>query len=300
MKGLLCGLFQVKRFLRMSWIEGIGDEVTITFAVLAILFVITVAWLSTGIRDIPFIRVVVVQLTRRRRQNVVDSGDRDPLVQPSDNETEVGLQRDGVLEPVAPAEENVENVENVNDRTNTDCSAPKSDEVLDSESTTNENVAETSDNSNEVENVASSETIVPPTPTELRQRRLDFYKDASQTSSGSSNKSYDLFKQRTLRADNEASKDLPKESGEGSPHPTSLSERTTNLSVESDISQSERVVPLQAGVDRESQSSDSHVAAGQATEGETDAEIRVRLKYLNDTQRLVKTSPSETIGNFRR
>jgi len=35
----------------MSWIEGIGDEVTISVAVFFVITVLLVAWLSTGIRS---------------------------------------------------------------------------------------------------------------------------------------------------------------------------------------------------------------------------------------------------------
>ncbi|KAK3579707.1 hypothetical protein CHS0354_025742 [Potamilus streckersoni] len=51
----------------MTWIEGVGDEVTIFFSIIIIVLVISLAWLSTGIRDIPLISVIIIELTTRRR-----------------------------------------------------------------------------------------------------------------------------------------------------------------------------------------------------------------------------------------
>lgn len=44
----------------MALIEGVGDEVTILVGILVILVVLTLAWISTGVADRPFVSVIVL------------------------------------------------------------------------------------------------------------------------------------------------------------------------------------------------------------------------------------------------
>ncbi|KAK3105798.1 hypothetical protein FSP39_005948 [Pinctada imbricata] len=69
----------------MSLIEGVGDEVTAVFAVLLLLFVICLAWISTNIRDIPFFSVIIVELTNGARRRATAANRRDSPVSDSDD-----------------------------------------------------------------------------------------------------------------------------------------------------------------------------------------------------------------------
>ena len=53
----------------MSVIEGVGDEVTVGVGLLALLLVVLLAWVSTHTPHIPFVSVIVVELSQRRNRN---------------------------------------------------------------------------------------------------------------------------------------------------------------------------------------------------------------------------------------
>lgn len=277
----------------MSWIEGVGDEVTITLALIAVLCIILVAWISTGIRDIPFIRVVIVQLTRRRQQpaETVESLEADLLVQHPDTTSETEVDNDTSAQPTTqevPADE----TKVPPDRTESD--SVNVGEAGTSDKTEDGNIDEARGS---VEDVAP-ETVENLTATQLRQRRLEFFKDFS------AGDGRDLVTDQCSESKNSAdekcvkaklpSNDKSKESEIRTPQQKSLSDLASSL-LSSELENS-RKEQAESG-DRETQSVPRE---DQSTETETADEIRVRLKYLNDTQRLVKASPSETIGNFRR
>ena len=283
-----------KECARMSWIEGVGDEVTITLAVIAVLCIILVAWISTGIRDIPFIRVVIVQLTRRRQHptETVESLEADLLVHHPDATSEAEVDNDSLAQPTTqevPADE----AEVPPDRTESDSlnvgEAGTSDQSED---------RNTDDSKDSVEEAIAPENVENLTATQLRQRRLEFFKDPSAGDgrdlvTGQCSESKNNADEKCVKA-KLTSNDKSKESEIRTPQQKSLSDLASSL-LSSELENS-RKEHAESG-DRETQSvpRENH-----STETETADEIRVRLKYLNDTQRLVKASPSETIGNFRR
>ena len=286
----LWNMFQVVKFPRMSWIEGVGDEVTITFAIITVLFVIVVAWLSTGIRDIPFIRVVVIQLTRRRHQQQtdqpVDPLEADLLVQQPGNVGEAELHTDSLVAPLSVADEISGHI----------------GERTDSETNNIDETEEDGAKLNDDPDGATSTVVEHPSSTELRQRRLDFYKDTSHTSSDCINQAVDQSSKNKVTAnkkfDKNVSKDEAKETGF---QPVSVTDLTSDHSTVLDSTITGQTESRQAKGDVENQTRESgSQSAGNETAELAADEIRVRLKYLNDTQRLVKASPSETIGNFRR
>lgn len=279
---------------RMSWIEGVGDEVTIAATIIAVLSIILVAWVSTGIRDIPFIRVVVVQLTRRRRQaeETVESHEDDLLVQHPDNATEA--EPDPVAEPVTQGVES-DAAEGPVDRTDSNTNIAETEANDEAETETNNK----NEDSIDEEDVAPS-TVENLSATELRQRRLEFYKDSSSTDGR--NQVTDQTLESKNSVDEKSVKDRSSSNGKSkeaeikSPHQKSLSDLASSLlSTELENSRRGRTESRQSEGESENQPRGS---GNQSSE--TVDEIRVRLKYLNDTQRLVKASPSDTIGNFRR
>lgn len=278
----------------MSWIEGVGDEVTITLAVIAVLCIILVAWISTGIRDIPFIRVVIVQLTRRRQHpaETVESLEADLLVHHPDATSEAEVDNDSLAQPTTqevPADE----AEVPPDRT-------KNDSLNVGEAGTSDQSEDrnTDDSKGSLEEAIAPENVENLTATQLRQRRLEFFKDPSAGDgrdlvTGQCSESKNNADEKCVKA-KLPSNDKSKESEIRTPQQKSLSDLASSL-LSSELENS-RKEHAESG-DRETQSvpRENH-----STETETADEIRVRLKYLNDTQRLVKASPSETIGNFRR
>ena len=297
----------------MSWIEGVGDEVTLTVAVIAVLVIVVVAWLSTGIRDIPFIRVVVVQLTRRRHQPRTDAAveriEAELLVREPDNVLEVDNSNDNEAEQVAQNESSENSLDSTGNEVSVGDSA--SANALETKET---NVEEKTDceNNEADENTAleNEEDISPVTvenlsASELRQRRVEFFKDPTQSSSRTDsginnadqcveNKANDSKETgEKLGTSNEKAKESETETNK-SLKSKRLSDLASNL-LNEELENSRKE---QTG-SRNSQSETSR-NENQSTGTGSETEIRVRLKYLNDTQRLVTASPSETIGNFRR
>ncbi|KAL8599816.1 hypothetical protein ACOMHN_027623 [Nucella lapillus] len=59
----------------MPLMEGVGDEVLVVVGVFVVLCVGLLAWLSTHTRDIPFVSVIVVELSQRRQRATNAGGD---------------------------------------------------------------------------------------------------------------------------------------------------------------------------------------------------------------------------------
>ena len=294
----------------MSWIEGVGDEVTLTVAVIAVLVIVVVAWLSTGIRDIPFIRVVVVQLTRRRHQPRTDEAveriEAELLVREPENVLGAENSNDNEAEQVPQTENSVdsrENETNVGDSASANALETKETNVK--EKTDCENNEADENTALENEEDISPVTVENLSASELRQRRVEFFKDPTQSSSRTDsginnaeqcveNKANDSKETgEKLETSNEKAKESENETNK-SLKSKRLSDLASNLlNEELENSRKERTGS------RNSQSETSR-NENQSTETGSETEIRVRLKYLNDTQRLVTASPSETIGNFRR
>ena len=297
----------------MSWIEGVGDEVTITVAAIAILAIILVAWISTGIRDIPFIRVVVVQLTRRRRQPQTDSAveriEAELLVRQPENVLETDdTSGDNVAEPVVAQSENSVDFRETEVSAGGDNASANSLETNVEEKTDNDS----KDNTVENENLETEEDIVPVdvenlNASELRQRRVEFFKGPNQSSSVTDNGIQD-FEQSVVNKANESNETEEKletsdERGKESETETKslnskrLSDLASNL-LNEELENSRKEQTDSRNSQTETRSNENQ-STGTGSETPDD-EIRVRLKYLNDTQRLVTALPSETIGNFRR
>ena len=299
----------------MSWIEGVGDEVTITVAAIAVLAIILVAWISTGIRDIPFIRVVVVQLTRRRRQPQTDSAveriEAELLVRQPENVLETDdTSGDNVAEPVvAQSENSVDSREDDEVNPGDDNASAKSLEA-NVEQKTEDNNKDIADENTALED---EEDIVPVdvenlSASELRQRRVEFFKGPTQPSSVTDNGIQDA--EQSVHVVNKAN-----ESNETEEKLETSDEKGKESETETKSLKSKRLSDLASNLLNEelensrkeqtdSRNSQTETRGNEnqstGTGSETPDEIRVRLKYLNDTQRLVTASPSETIGNFRR
>lgn len=252
----------------MSLIEGFGDEVTIFLAILLILFVICLAWISTNIRDIPFFSVIIIELTHRRNRNTDNANQTEVPSTPeniplsSDNQTnaENGTENVAARSESESAEDRGHSPSTVDDGL-----SENSQDIEEEESSENRNT-----DSNVVQESVSDgiDTSIQLNETELRRRRLNFFQGN-------------------------------KDSGT-----ISNSQTVTDTS---NVSQTSSQSSLEQGSVTEPITSQDSVPVSFQNETvqsrETDAEtglITVRLKYLNDTQRNVTAAPNVTIGQFRR
>lgn len=252
----------------MSLIEGFGDEVTIFLAILLILFVICLAWISTNIRDIPFFSVIIIELTHRRNRNTDNANQTEVPSTPeniplsSDNQTnaENGTENVAARSETESAEDRGHSPSTVDDGL-----SENSQDIEEEESSENRNT-----DSNVVQESVSDgiDTSIQLNETELRRRRLNFFQGNKDSGTISNS-------QTVTDTSNVSQTSSQSSLGQGSVTEPITSQDSVPVSFQNETVQSR----------------------------ETDAEtglITVRLKYLNDTQRNVTAAPNVTIGQFRR
>ncbi|XP_045209478.2 transmembrane and ubiquitin-like domain-containing protein 1 [Mercenaria mercenaria] len=325
----------------MPWIEGIGDEVTIGVSVLLGLCILFVAWLSTGIREIPFISVIIVQLTRRREvqtensntnsntENVesvnnssgdnAENADQGEATQ-STSETVVDSSKDTAGRTEVEKENTREKSEPVASGSVSDLGTyiTETGEVQkDSKQTNNEtdntdldtvdNIEQETDASNEAVSAEFEPEICPVSNTELRERRINFFSSQTPGKVPCDNQSLNQSEEKCPESDRTNSESKPSSDVK----PKSLSKLASDLLSEpllsnnspSNDSVSVNSEPADTSINRDSaeqSGSQSETGSGLQDPGLEPGEIRVRIKFLNDTQRLVTALATETIGNFRR
>ncbi|XP_069120139.1 transmembrane and ubiquitin-like domain-containing protein 1 [Argopecten irradians] len=326
----------------MTLIEGVGDEVTLLFAVGVIVFIIILAWISTNIHEIPFFSVIIVELTQRRRQRANANNDNEattPLadnVSPNSTSTEGSSETGGGLQaeesPVTEASSSGESGQRspVSDETEVETTV-RFVNVLDNSRIEESAVRNLSsahrrreeghgiENSDIVSQIQESislpqtlnEThnqIIPDAPddnlseTELRRRRVAFF-DQKKDNNGQTISDTIL--------DNSVDTGI---SGGSPVTSNSSSEQETTYSVcdksscDSVPHASREEKPTDGQSSGVSQSEDGLQPEDNQHEASLEDEvrddgtgrIRIRLKYLNDTQRNVVASPTDTVGQFRR
>ncbi|KAL4228403.1 Ubiquitin [Mactra antiquata] len=320
----------------MPWIEGIGDEVTITVSIFLGLFVLLAAWISTGIRDIPFISVIIVQLTRRPRGQAADAtptngsnvttvqsddqtslenteGSFDPLIRINDGDHDPLIpdfsedsDDDDVDEAFNDSESSVENVgasspqEGCTESTESEVRTINSDQSHECVSTDSHSDVTTVDN-DKSSNQVSGNNVDEPTgasvedlnPTELRQRRLQFF-------SGNSNTCSSKTPLEVIQNSQSASENVSTCGDNDKAVVDSEIKTDSNNTIESSTSDNVHSRESSGNTTEEIIDNTESPSATVTDESNNSGEIRVRIKFLNDTQRLVTTPPNETIGNFRR
>lgn len=245
----------------MSLIEGIGDEVTFVFAALLIVVIVVCAWLSTHTRDIPFFSLLIVELTRGRRT----------VQQPVNTDSEPN-GGNVVAETPSTAGSEVSGGNEQQEEVNNDRPTGEEPVTATGETTKSDflqppcNSASDSLSSNDEQTESGSSLVDHET---IRQRRLAF-----------------LSKEKGSAA-NGHSGETQTEAARG--------DVTDGAEPSADNNETSRLGP-QRNVDEESSVEPSMLQEIELNDGN----IRVKLKYLNDTQRLVQTNPLETIGQFKR
>ncbi|KAH9524461.1 Transmembrane and ubiquitin-like domain-containing protein 1 [Bulinus truncatus] len=313
----------------MPWIEGIGDEVTIILGLFVIGIVLMLAWISTHTADIPLLRdvgVIVVELTQRRgrpqneeaaasvsdfetanvAERVIESDNQDnqgentttqgtDSVDFSQNESQNTLRKDdserkqstgandftesASHEQVAETFEcnQSQAAQNADDVSSclpeTQSFIPRASAVV--EETQQGNLHQTSD-----EHLADED---------IRQRRVQYFNTAYLTS------------QLGTQSSNQALND----SNDPSIPETSLRKNSGSLPLTGSNLESHSTDVINASSDVSTSNQDGSVLQEtQNVQEECEAtpvsRIRVKLKYMNETQRLVYADPFDTIGDFRR
>ncbi|XP_050405434.1 transmembrane and ubiquitin-like domain-containing protein 1 [Patella vulgata] len=283
----------------MPLIEGLGDEVTIVIGILVVLIVGLLAWFSTHTSDIPFFSVIIVELSQRANRN------NRQTANPSQN---VGEHvEENVNNEELNANENIVHVDNsdgssLGDVVNTaldnvNAALGLDTSVLDDDDDDEEEGDET-ENSEEDEDNIESEIV---TSVNLgNESSQQFISSPSQEANSSEASSHTQESQQL--AENELRRRRVAFFENGPSDSATLSQNTGESSKEVKNSTSpEMPVTVPTASSDVVSDGNSDTQQPPPLDAETDSiQIRVRLKYLNDTQRLVFARPLDTIGFFRR
>lgn len=351
----------------MSLIEGIGDEVTVGCGILLLLCLVLLAWFSTHTREIPFVSIIVVELSQRRRlrnrseANAENSSVNDQsaaatsATERDTNHTEEAVSSESQSELGSISAEaaskyssheqtsrpHVTDSSKSKDETSRQSAGDTSGVASASETVMRENV-ETEPSSSAVGNVSTGTshskdsagckkavpehkaevstdcvTTVPPclktdpdSPDEVRKRRVMYFESSTKKEDTENNEECGTYSD--IAASGAISSTATPASAENlvqsSESISKLSTASAAQSQEADAGESSEVVSsTSAGVSASENIGTSAPGAEESNATDTSEniasdsqQIRVRLKYLNDTQRLVYASPGETIGSFRR
>lgn len=350
----------------MSLIEGIGDEVTVGCGILLLLCLVLLAWFSTHTREIPFVSIIVVELSQRRRlrnrseANAENSSVNDQLsaatsaTERDTNQTEESVSSESQSEPGSISAEaaskyssheqtsgpHVTDSSKSKDETSRQSAGDTSGVASASETVMRANV-ETEPSSSAVGNVptgtshskdsagckavpehkaeVSTDGVTtvsrclktdPNSPDEVRKRRIVYFESSRKKEDTENNEECDT--NSDIAASGANSSSATPASAEplvqSSESISKLSTASTAQSQEADAGENSEVVSsTSAGVSASENIGASALGAEESNATDTSEniasdsqQIRVRLKYLNDTQRLVYASPEETIGSFRR
>lgn len=272
----------------MPLIEGVGDEVTIVFSIVFLCLILCIAWLSTNIQALPFYGVIVIELTRGRNRNQEQrnniessesstasstSGEESTGEQSTQEEPEnitSSLSKDNGNDQTVGADSHVSVNESDDVNTaNNSIENPNIETTVTQELTT-EHSQETPANAP----IRNSDDDLPATETELRRRRVAFF-------SGNTSSSDSVNENNTQRSEARVCTE-------------SLSNINSDKSKDKDRSKTS-----EKNNDENCSQHESNDSGISSESGQTD-KVRIRLKYLNETQRNVEASLDDTIDQFRR
>ncbi len=300
--------FEAGSAVRMTLIEGVGDEVTIFFSVVFVLLILFFAWISTNVSDHNLISVIVVDsrsfqrllhrlgsLTQRQLNlgpgNPVDQGqeahenvreeEAPDNTQASDNQE--NIQSDSELQSAEPAGESEVATTDIEPVVSSETSCEVRDTSVESIDTSNK----THDSEAAVGQQPSQSELRPQTEDQLRQRRVAFFDKLQSSPPTECDPS--LVQQNTTTT---APQHITNETKQA--EPATHTDHTSH----STLPPSETTSPPSG----DSEQSTENVGQGQRTEEVVclAGHIRIRLKYLDERQRLVQAKPDETIGDFKR
>lgn len=304
----------------MSLIEGVGDEVTVFFVFLTLLCVIAIAWFSTNIRDIPFVSLIIIELSHRRNHNqenlnenlntntetlttAIDSTETTTSYSEvsdstQDNSSESGEKQNNTLvnSEIVSEESTVTRQTEGDININDDNATQPTTEAVETDITEVKSF-----DSPEIPQVSADSNL---SETELRKRRVAFFEnktvDTSDDGAGHNDSKCHGDHLDCSKNVNDTS-DLM---GLCQSAKTEENLFKKDANVGKDTSKPENECSNQER-DSISNTSQSALSGDQVQSTETQSEIdesqiRIRLKYLNDSQRQVTADPQQTIGQFRR
>ncbi|GFO30344.1 transmembrane and ubiquitin-like domain-containing protein 1 [Plakobranchus ocellatus] len=319
----------------MPLIEGLGDEVTLLMGAALLCIVITLAWFSTHTTDLPALRevgITVIERTQIRRRvpqdHALNNQNETNVVEfvfASSNvpERAEGLTSDSDVD--AASAEPVE-ASAVSEDANLAASAPTSfvsdstfgeQEQSQTAERSTEAVAQSVCDARDQTNVISSEQANESLKAEKEEENsadgIDRSSDLSQAQPSTEHRAEEVRRRRvhyyqnpasTLREANHATSDLTTSLQHNVDSSQVEASRVSSLSPRAEPNSS---CPTDCASSETSGSQGSPTAqqvhsrkTSDSVDQQSPSSIRVKLKYMNETQRLVHASPLDTIGDFRR
>ncbi|XP_069675233.1 transmembrane and ubiquitin-like domain-containing protein 1 [Periplaneta americana] len=271
----------------MTLIEGVGDEVTQFFVLVVVILVGIIAWWSTSIADQPLIRTVLI-LERRTRHRVPVEPPSAPATTTSSVDNSIDT---GQLEPQNSADENQEIEDGA------------ACQICDKEATniSSSSAASSSQNVNNDQDreyvEASNDPVVESNTSEYFQSNLHSVRGDGNSSeegnqaigppfsSATSNTESNFLRSRRLAFFQSRQVTLLDSPATEGPI------LSTSSSTDSDNTDNDNTNQTQGPSVISSDASDNLPTTGN---------IRIRLKYLNDDQKLVEGRLHEQLGDFKR
>jgi hypothetical protein len=269
----------------MTLIEGVGDEVTQFFVLVIVVLVALIAWWSTGITDQPLIRTVLI-LERRTRHRV-----EPPAMSPANSSLDNSIDT-GQLGAPSSSNENQQEIEGgaacqICDKEAASISSPlvaaSSSQNLNNDQDSNRIVNERSSSS---EYFQASSSPVSATRDGDNFAEGDSLADFPSFSSSANNTDSHLLRSRRLaffQSRQVTLLDSPVADGP---------ELSASSSSDSDT------IDTVNGTNNEQ--GPTFVSSSTNDDLSTTGNIRIRLKYLNDDQKLVEGRLHEQLGDFKR
>jgi hypothetical protein len=270
--------------LTMTLIEGVGDEVTHFFALVIVVLVGLIAWWSTRIADQPLIRTVLI-LERRTRHHV--SVEQPPVAPTASSSLDNSIDT-GQLEPLGSSDENQQETaggaacEICNKETDNISSPPAA--ASSSQGLNGDQAWELRESSNATVNKRREASSSPVTGT---RNGNNFTEHDSQTDVPAANETHSsLLRSRRLAFFQSRQVTLLDSSvADGPMLSTSSSADSDNIDT----------------VNSKNNEQGPTLISSDANDGlPTAGSIRIRLKYLNDDQKLVEGRLHEQLGDFKR
>lgn len=271
----------------MTLIEGIGDEVTEFFVLVIIGLIGLIAWRSTSIADQPLIRTVLILERRTRHRVAVDP----PPVQPTTSSTVDNSIDTGQLETSRSSNDNNQEMDGgtdcqICDKEADNVSSPLVAAASTSHCLSSNRNSEMPETSSGIVNERCSFKARPSPADENSFGESDSQVDVHSFSPASNNaNSYLLRSRRLAFFQSRQVTLLDSPVVDGPVLSASSSTDSDNIDMTSTTNNEQGASFVSSGTN------DDVPAAGS---------IRIRLKYLNDDQKLVEGRLHEQLGDFKR
>lgn len=271
----------------MTLIEGIGDEVTEFFVLVIIVLVGLIAWWSTSIADQPLIRTVLILERRTRHRVAVDP----PQVQTTISSTVDNSIDTGQLELPRSSNENNQEMDGgtdcqICDKEAANISSPLVAAASSSHCLSSNQSSEMPETSNGIVNEKGSFKASPSPGDENSFGESDSQVEVHSCSPATNNaNSYLLRSRRLAFFQSRQVTLLDSPVADGPVLSASSSTDSDNIDMTNTTNNEQGTSVVSPGTN------DDVPAAGS---------IRIRLKYLNDDQKLVEGRLHEQLGDFKR